>query len=133
MIKYFTFKELIDTSVQSPNIPNWEEIGNLQLLGSFLDSVRIEYGKPITVNSGFRSETVNKAVGGSASSYHRKGLAADIKCPDMKKLRTILEKHIGQIDQLGIYTDKNNNLLWFHVGLPTKNNKPRNQIYYEKR
>jgi uncharacterized protein YcbK (DUF882 family) len=45
-----------------------------------LDSAREIYGKPMVINSGFRTEEHNAKVGGTANSSHLKGLAADIKC-----------------------------------------------------
>lgn len=44
-----------------------------------LDEIREGYGKPIIINSGYRSPELNKAVGGVVQSYHQKGLAVDIK------------------------------------------------------
>ena len=43
------------------------------------------YGSPIIVNSGYRSQTVNKAVGGVPTSQHRRGEAADITAGSVKK------------------------------------------------
>jgi uncharacterized protein YcbK (DUF882 family) len=73
---------------------------------------------------------MNKLVGVS-SSYHCKGLAADIKCKDMDKLLCVLREHLMQIDQLGIYYNSKEQL-WFHVGLPEEDKSPRNQIYLKE-
>lgn len=59
-------------------------------------------GIPITINSGFRSELVNKKVGGATTSQHRKGQAADLSCGTLdlnKKLYDVL-KGLGNYDQL---------------------------------
>ena len=83
---------------------------------------------PIIVNSAYRSPEVNAKVGGVSSSYHVKGLAADIKCADMDKLLAILHSHLMEIDQLGIYYS-NTKQEWYHVGLPEEGKSPRTQIY----
>ena len=82
-MKYFTIKELCksSTAVQKgiDNTPNSEIVNNLEQLVDFiLDPLREKYGKPIKINSGYRCDRLNKAVGGSATSQHRYGLAADI-------------------------------------------------------
>lgn len=83
MGKYFTIPELCksDTAVQRgiDNTPTAEIEQNLtELIDKLLDPVRELFGGPITVNSGYRCEQLNKAVGGSKTSSHRTGCAADI-------------------------------------------------------
>ena len=125
----FTFKELVKTDSGLDNIPDdMNVIHNLVRLSEFLQIIRNELHLPIIVNSGYRSKEVNEAVGGVLSSYHVKGLAADIKCADMDKLLTILHSHLMDIDQLGIYYNKNTQL-WFHVGLAEDGKVPRTQIF----
>ena len=125
----FTFKELVKTDTGLDNMPNdMNVVKNLARLAQFLQSIRNELHLPIVVTSGYRSKEVNEAVGGVLSSYHVKGLAADIKCADMDKLLTILHSHLMDIDQLGIYYNKNTQL-WFHVGLAEDGKVPRTQIF----
>ena len=129
MIKNFTFKELIKTDTGLDNTPSdMNVVKNLVRLSELLQQIRNELQLPIIVNSAYRSKEVNEAVGGVSSSYHVKGLAADIKCSDMDKLLTILHSHLMDIDQLGIYYNKNTQL-WFHVGLAEEGKVPRTQIY----
>lgn len=45
---------------------------------SVLEKIRVHFGKPVKINSGYRTEAKNKAVGGAAYSQHKYGLAADI-------------------------------------------------------
>ena len=125
----FTFSELIKTDAGLDNTPNdMNVLSNICRLAAFLQTIRNELHLPIIVNSGYRSKEVNEAVGGVSSSYHYKGLAADIKCSDMDKLLTVLHSHLMDIDQLGIYYNKNTQL-WFHVGLAEDGKVPRTQIY----
>ena len=128
-ITNFTFKELVKTDTGLDNIPNdMNVIRNLVRLSEFLQIIRNELQLPIIVNSAYRSPEVNESVGGVSSSYHCKGLAADIKCSDMDKLLTILHSHLMAIDQLGIYYS-NTKQEWYHVGLPEEGKLPRTQIY----
>lgn len=57
---------------------------NLPRLAKFLEDLKVVLGnKPIIVNSAFRSEAVNTAVGSKNTSDHRRGCAADIRVPSM--------------------------------------------------
>ena len=128
-ITHFTFTEMTKTDTGLDNMPNdMNVIHNLVRLSEFLQIIRNELHLPIIVNSAYRSPEVNVKVGGVSSSYHVKGLAADIKCSDMDKLLTILHSHLMEIDQLCIYYNSTTQL-WFHVGLPEEGKLPRTQIY----
>jgi zinc D-Ala-D-Ala carboxypeptidase len=85
------------------NIPSPSIMGNLKKLADALEKVRALLGHPITVSSGYRSPTLNRAIGGSENSAHCLGYAADIKCwkfgtPD-EMLETIRDSGI-EYDQL---------------------------------
>ena len=83
MGKYFTMGELARSETADRlgivnRIPK-ALAGNVAgLIAKVLDPLREWYGKPIFVNSGYRCEALNKAVGGVAGSYHLTGCAADI-------------------------------------------------------
>ena len=128
-ISNFSFSELIKTDTGLDNTPSdMNVLSNICRLAAFLQTIRNELHLPIIVNSAYRSPEVNAKVGGVASSYHAKGLAADIHCSDMDKLLTILHSHLMEIDQLGIYYS-NTKQEWYHVGLPEEGKAPRNQIF----
>ena len=128
-ITNFTFNELIKTDTGLDNMPNdMNIIKNLCRLADFLQTIRNELHLPIIITSGYRSKEVNEYVNGASSSYHVKGLAADIKCSDMDKLLSVLHSHLMDIDQLGIYYNCTTQL-WYHICLPEEGNIPRNQIY----
>lgn len=77
--KYFTLSELTHTNSGLPNVPNNEQLANLQkLVDNVLDPLRELYGRPIKVNSGFRCKAVNDAAKGAKNSDHLYGYAADI-------------------------------------------------------
>lgn len=79
-MNYFTYKEF-----DSPDAPGSGSLMNEDFL-EMIDDVREKFGKPIIINSGYRTEEHNNAVGGSPKtetskgSSHMYGLAADIKC-----------------------------------------------------
>ena len=128
-ISNFSFRELIKTDTGLDNTPSdMNVLSNICRLAAFLQTIRNELHLPIIVNSAYRSPEVNAKVGGVSSSYHVKGLAADIKCADMDKLLTILHSHLMEIDQLGIYYNSTTQL-WFHIGLQEEGKAPRTQIY----
>lgn len=83
-MKYFTIEEMIKSSTATAkridNTPNQTVIDSLtKLIEAVLDPLREWYGKPIRVNSGYRCEALNKAVGSKAkNSQHLYGEAADI-------------------------------------------------------
>jgi len=85
MTPHFTLAELTATSHrQFNNTPNEAETANLQRLAEFLEQVKTTLdGKPIMVNSAFRSKQVNDSVGSKDTSQHRIGCAADLRVPGM--------------------------------------------------
>lgn len=81
--KNFTLEEMTISQEAArsgiKNIPDNDKIENLRLLcENILQPLRDSLRKPIVVNSGFRSVTINRRIGGSQSSQHCKGQAADI-------------------------------------------------------
>jgi len=85
MTPHFTLAELTATSHrQFDNTPNEAETANLQRLAEFLEQVKTTLdGKPIMINSAFRSKQVNDSVGSKDTSQHRIGCAADLRVPGM--------------------------------------------------
>ena len=102
LTKNFTLRELTKTNTGIPNLITDLEIDNLtRLCERVLQPLRDEYGSPIMINSGYRSQQVNKAVGGVPTSQHTKGEAADITAgsrEESKKLFKILKTM--EFDQL---------------------------------
>lgn len=112
----FSLDEFVRTSTGLDNIPNEEQIANLQaVVKNILQPLRTRLGRPITITSGFRSEAVNKEVGSSSSSQHPKGEAVDFKIAGMTNQQIIDEIRAMRLpyDQL-IDEDKNGNR-WVHV------------------
>jgi len=116
MTPHFTLAELTATSHREfDNTPNEAETANLQRLAEFLEQVKTALGgKPIMINSGFRSKQVNDSVGSKDSSQHRTGCAADFKVPGMtpdQVVRAIIDSSL-QFDQVIREFDA-----WTHVSI----------------
>ena len=127
MTPHFTLDELTHTDHRTlDNTPNETELANIQRLAEFLEAVKtLLGGKPIMVNSAFRSKAVNDAVGSKDTSQHRIGCAADIRVPGMtpdQVVRAIIASDLG-FDQIIREFDR-----WTHVSIPnTPEAKPRKQ------
>ena len=127
LTEHFTLEELTHTDHrQFDNTPNDAELANLQRLAEFLERVKmILRGKPIMINSAFRSKQVNDAVGSKDTSQHRVGCAADIRVPGMKPnevVQTLMASGL-EYDQLIREFDS-----WTHISIPNDpNGKPRKQ------
>ena len=127
MTPHFTLDELTHTDHRTlDNTPNETELANIQRLAEFLEAVKtLLGGKPIMVNSAFRSKAVNNAVGSKDTSQHRIGCAADIRVPGMtpdQVVRAIIASDLG-FDQVIREFDR-----WTHVSIPnTPEAKPRKQ------
>lgn len=118
-MKYFSFEEFErSSSAQRLNIDNSipEDLkANVTtLVDAVLDPLRAAWGKPITVNSGYRCAALNRAVGGSPSSQHTKGMAADITTgnrADNRKLFQLIVDMKLPYDQL----INESGFSWIHV------------------
>lgn len=128
--EHFTLEELIrsDTALRMgwDNTPSANEIANLTRLAHLLEQVRKTIGKPIMINSGYRSKQVNESVGSKEFSQHRLGCAADIKVPNMspKQVCEAIKASDIQFDQLIREFDS-----WTHISVPNNaGDTPRNQM-----
>lgn len=136
--KYFTYLELVRTDTGLPNGPtDWQQVVNLQRIAFFLDRLREYMGSAVIVTSGFRSPEVNARVGGSKTSAHLQGLAADIvpksrTQEDFKRMLAYLEPlaELKAVDQLILYRN-GDTVKWIHVGLKEDSLKNRGQVIYK--
>jgi hypothetical protein len=127
---HFTIEELTASETAErngwDNNPNGYERENLSRLADLLEQVKIVLGgKPIMINSAFRSKQVNDAVGSKDTSQHRTGCAADIRVPGMtpdQVVKAIIASGIGY-DQIIREFDR-----WTHISIPnTVDTSPRKQ------
>jgi len=125
--EHFTLEELTHTDHRDlDNTPNDAELANLTRLAEFLEEVKtVLGGKPVMVNSAFRSKAVNDAVGSKDTSQHRVGCAADIRIPGMtpdQVVRAIIASDLGY-DQVIREFDR-----WTHISIPNvEGEQPRKQ------
>lgn len=130
-MKYFTVAEFVRSETADRRgidnrLPK-ELLPNVQaLITNVLDPLREAWGKPITVTSGYRCEALNKAVGGSATSDHMKGCAADITAGSRKENKRLfyLIQELG-LDFNQLIDEKN--FSWVHVSYRNDGNN-RKQV-----
>lgn len=123
----FTLEELTHSEVAErqglDNTPNEDVKANLVRLAKFLEQVRTVLGRPVMVNSAYRSPAVNAAVGSKPTSQHCLGCAADIKVPGLTPdnvVRELLKTNL-EYDQIIREFDS-----WVHISIPNKfADKPR--------
>lgn len=109
------------------NSPSSEVTANLKLLAEeVLQPVRDHFNKPVTINSGYRSKALNEAIGGSSSSQHVKGEAADFEIigMDNKDLANWIKDNL-EFDQLILefYEDEDLNSGWVHCSYSASKNR----------
>lgn len=85
-------------------------------LVSILDILRNEVNKPVIINSGYRTPTRNKEVGGAKYSYHMRGMAADIRVDGMSAKEIANKLNAIVPDECGIIVYKS----WVHLDVRTK-------------
>lgn len=127
----FTLEEMtasrIAKNMRLSNIPSDIETNNLKSLClSILQPIRNKLNAPLTVTSGFRCHTLNTIVGGSLTSQHLKGEAADIIYKDNKLLWDLIVSMISNQEIIVGQLINERNLSWIHISLPTPTHK--NQI-----
>ena len=150
MSQYFTFSELTKSSTADKlgidNTPTDETIrNNIIELMEVLDGVREAWtvkcekecwGSPaIVVNSGYRCDALNNAIGGSKTSAHSIGAAADIEPKNGKNKeflrfleKYLLDNHIPFDQLLNEKPDKNGVPSWIHIGLKNRQGKQRRMV-----
>ena len=151
--EHFTLGEMCKTSVKTAdgNIPSHVHIENLKRLCGWLEMLRSEYNKrygrpspdpsldregsgaqeePIIINSGYRSEAVNKAVGGAKGSNHLTGCAVDIHVLGKEQairyaciLLDIADESQEDFDELLI--EQTSKSLWIHFAVRPSGNRRR--------
>ena len=138
--EHFSLRELTKTSVNIENVPNEAQVENLRRVCRWLERLRKrwndKYGDgddPIIINSGFRSEAVNKAVGGVPMSNHLTGCAVDIRCVGMEQalryaaiLLDISDLNKEDFDELLI--EQKGRVIWIHFAVRPSGNRRRTSL-----
>jgi len=128
---HFTLAELVQSQTASrmglDNTPTPAALEALTRTAQGLEYIRNMIRAPIIVSSGYRSPLVNRAVGGSMTSQHMKGEAADITCPAMpvdSLMSRIVHSDVNFDQCIMEYFDKGRGTGWVHVSF---SDKPRKQ------
>lgn len=135
--EHFSFRELTRSESARragiENVPTAAEMDNIYYTAQQLEKIRAYVGRGIIVTSCFRSERVNKLVGGSSTSAHRFGLAADCDAIGLTSLAFAKElikmRDAGKLvfDQLILEFPERGDGAWVHIGF-RRNAPMRNQI-----
>jgi putative chitinase len=124
--EHFSLEELTITNHREfDNTPNDAELENLKRMAEFLEEVRALLGKPLLINSCYRSEQINNSVGSKSTSQHRVGCATDFRVNGMtpdEVVKAIIASDLN-FDQIIREFDR-----WTHISIPNSiHNQPRKQ------
>lgn len=137
MAKYFTLAEMLKSETADKNKiknkPSVEVEENIEELLEVLDDLREFYGKPIKITSGFRCTELNKLVGGSPTSAHVIGYAADLQ-PVGDTFENFKAEVLRWLDKSGVKFDqciieRNKSTQWVHFGLYNRKGQQRGQRF----
>ena len=145
--RHFTLREFTASQAADrlgfDNTPSDLHVDAMRLLcAEILEPIRDHFG-PVRITSGYRSPEVNRAIGGSWTSQHRKGQAADFEIPGVDNLDVAYwcRDHLHTFDQLisEYYRDGDPSSGWIHIShrsdgknrgeVLTKNSKVRGYIH----
>ena len=134
--EHFTLEELTASDYAArhgiDNAPSPDVLANLEILAQGLERIREIIRQPITVTSGYRSPKVNAGIGGSRTSDHVKGLAADIKVAGIAP--TVLAKIIEDVDTEIRYKQLIQEFgQWVHISFPDVDESPKLEVLTAKR
>lgn len=133
--KRFKLEEFLTSSTARQksieNMPSWEVIEHLNELALFLDDLRDAWGSGIKVTSGFRIEALNKAVGGTETSVHKIGYAADIMPVNGKYDAFVgfLKEWLKDRNFDQCIEEKKGKTRWIHIGLYNNKHLQRKMFF----
>lgn len=122
----FTLDEFVVTSTGLDNVPGPTEIENLrQLVINILQPLRTYLNQPLIISSGYRSPLVNTAIGGSKTSQHSLGQAADFSVPGLTNAQIIEAIRHLKLPYDQLIDEQLRGKKWIHVSYSAK---PRRQL-----
>ena len=138
MGQFFTLHEFIDSDtaqrkglMKNQLAISQDAVDNAKWLCSeILDKVRNQFG-PVHISSGYRSAALNEAIGGSNTSQHCKGEAADIQLPNLELVFRYIKNHLWY-DQVILErkgSDEHGWIYWIHVS-KKRNSHNRGEAFY---
>lgn len=135
--KRFSLREFLRSEVAERagwvDVPSFQVVYNLsELCRLVLDPIAIEYGEAVVVTSGWRSDRLNRAVGGVEISQHKVGLAADVRPLLIDEFKTFCNTILEMINQGKIVPDQviiYRRRRFVHISW---RNEPRKEIFYKE-
>jgi putative chitinase len=138
-MKYFTLKEFTASSTATAknidNTPNATVTAHIEeLVNSLLDDLREAWGSAIKVSSGYRCTKLNNAVGGSKTSAHTTGYAADLVPVNgkMTEFKTFVKEWLKDKKFDQYINEFSGSTEWVHIGLKNISGKQRKQYLMYK-
>jgi hypothetical protein len=139
LTEHFTLAEMTRSSSHPEiyNVPSPAAVENLKRVCMWLEELRFIYNKtyntkvewePIRVTSGYRSEKLNRAVGGAKDSNHLYGCAADIRCQGCEQALRYAAILMNWADEMKyefdeIIVEKKFNSYWLHFAVRPQDNR----------
>ena len=139
--KHISYKEATQSQTATrkgiSNDPDAYQLQNMQLLAEkVFEPIREHFGVPISINSFFRSQKLNKAIGGAAGSQHTQGRAIDIDDTlggvSNKQMFDYIKNHLD-FDQLIWEFGDNNNPAWVHISYVSESENRRRVLKASKK
>jgi len=139
-MKHFTFQEFerSDTAARlkiDNRMPELVEAHVVELVDILLDPLREAWGGPLIVTSGYRCPELNKAVGGSETSAHTAGWAADLvpESDDPRGVQGLVDFAMEWLTATGLPFDqliyeRSGGRRWLHVGIRKLDGKQRREM-----
>lgn len=131
-MKWFNINELCRSETANRlkinNTPDKEIKEHIIKLIEFLDKLRDKWGSAIKVTSGYRCSELNKIVGGSKTSSHLIGYAADI-VPENGEFKAFWKFIVDYLKDKNFDQCINEHNRWIHLGLYNNADKQRKQIF----
>ena len=139
--KHISYKEATQSQTATrkgiSNDPDAYQLQNMQLLAEkVFEAIREHFGVPIAINSFFRSQKLNKAIGGASGSQHTQGRAIDIDDTlggvSNKQMFEYIKNHLD-FDQLIWEFGDNNNPAWVHISYVSESENRRRVLKASKK
>lgn len=139
-MKHFTFNEFEDSDKARElgidnRMPELAEAHIVELVDILLDPLREAWGGPLTVTSGYRCPELNRAVGGSETSAHLAGWAADLvpASEDPRGVQGLVEFAVEWLTATGLPFDqlideRSGGSRWLHLGIRNLKGEQRRQV-----
>lgn len=139
-MKHFTFQEFERSDTASRlnidnRMPELAEAHVVELVDKLLDPLREAWGGPLTVTSGYRCPELNRAVGGSATSAHLAGWAADLvpAVGDPRGVQGLVSFAVEWLKATGLPFDqlideRSGGSRWLHIGIRNLKGEQRRQV-----